>query len=50
MIAAAADPRVFSGGRSHLPPEQPEYGTLHHVAGGGAFFRAADPLQARKLA
>jgi flavin reductase (DIM6/NTAB) family NADH-FMN oxidoreductase RutF len=49
VVAAAADPRVFSGGRWHVPPELPELSTLHHIAG-GAFFRAADPLQARKLA
>jgi len=48
VIAAAADPRVFTSGRWHFAPEHDALRTLHHIAG-GAFFSVGDPLQARLL-
>jgi flavin reductase (DIM6/NTAB) family NADH-FMN oxidoreductase RutF len=48
VVAAAADPRVFSNGRWHFAPEHESLRTLHHIAG-GAFFSADDPLQAQLL-
>ncbi|WP_326534478.1 flavin reductase family protein [Pseudorhodoferax sp.] len=45
VVAAAADERVFSQGRWHLPEDQPALQTLHHL-GGGHFVRAGAMISA----
>ena len=49
VLAARADPRVFTRGRWHFADEHAQLRTLHHIAG-GAFFSVADPIQATLLA
>lgn len=39
VVAASADPALFSNGRWHFPPGSPR--TLHYIAG-GAFFETGD--------
>lgn len=48
VVAAAADRRVFAGGRWTLDPAHPELHTIHHL-GGGEFVRPGAPLRAAPL-
>lgn len=48
VMAAHADPRVYSAGRWHFSPEHADLRTLHHL-GAGHFLSADDPVQARML-
>jgi flavin reductase (DIM6/NTAB) family NADH-FMN oxidoreductase RutF len=48
VVAAAADPRVFDGGRWRLHDGNPALHTLHHL-GAGAFAVAGKVVQARML-
>lgn len=48
VVAAHADPRVYSGGRWHFSAEHADLRTLHHL-GAGQFLSADDPVQAHML-
>lgn len=49
VVAAAADPRVFSGGRWNFDEGNAPLQTIHHL-GGGVFVRAGGTLRAAPLA
>ncbi len=44
VVAAAADDRVFSGGRWSVSDDHPELQTIHHL-GGGLFARAGNVIR-----
>ncbi len=46
VVGAAADPRIFSGGRWSFRDDNQALQTIHHL-GGGNFVRAGGTLQAR---
>ncbi|HEY0822524.1 MAG TPA: flavin reductase family protein [Ramlibacter sp.] len=46
VVAAAADPRIFSGGHWHFREDNADLQTIHHL-GGGNFVRAGGVLRAR---
>ncbi len=48
VISAAADERVFSGGRWRFDDANAELHTIHHL-GGGSFVRASNPVMAKAL-
>ena len=48
VVAAAADERIFSGGRWNVGDDNVELHTIHHL-GGGTFVRAGDVLRAQPL-
>ena len=48
VVAAAADPCVFAGGRWSFREDNLELQTVHHL-GGGHFVRSAGSIQARPL-
>ena len=48
VLAAAADERIFSGGRWDFRDDNVELQTVHHL-GGGHFVRSAGSIQARPL-
>lgn len=48
VLAAAADPRIFSKGRWTFDAENADLQTIHHL-GGGTFVRAGGTVQARPL-
>lgn len=48
VVAAAADPRIFSGGHWSFRPDNGDLHTLHHL-GAGVFVQGSNPLQARML-
>lgn len=48
VVAAAADARIFSGGRWHFDDSNAALQTIHHL-GGGVFVRAGGTLKAAPL-
>lgn len=48
VVAAHADPRVFSAGRWHFDDADDGLRTIHHL-GGGAFLMPGQAVQARRL-
>lgn len=48
VVAAAADPRIFSGGRWSFREDNTDLQTLHHL-GAGLFVRSGGTVQARPL-
>jgi flavin reductase (DIM6/NTAB) family NADH-FMN oxidoreductase RutF len=48
VVAAAADIRIFEGGRWQWRPDNVELHTIHHL-GGGLFVRGGEAIRARPL-